>query len=107
QTRPSVVVAQPASALCRTGLHISSTCTARSRCLPNQSSIWRAGIEDKLPDPALSTVAAISLWRSGFVHAGAINHKASHRIIALRCDFIIVSANLDRMFAHLRLPEHT
>ena len=60
-TRPSVAVAQFASPLSRTGLHISSTCTARSRCLRNQSSIWGAGVEDKSPEPALSTVATISL----------------------------------------------
>ena len=33
--------------------------------------------------------------------------SAVHRIIAIRCHFVIVNANLDRMFAYPRLPERT
>src|SRR6185312_4162655 len=98
-----VLAGQFASALPRAGLHLSSTCTARSRCFRSQSSICRAGVEDKSPEPAFSTVATISLRGSGgtgFVQAAPIKQSPEHRVIPVRCRDVIVNSNPDRISAY-------
>ena len=62
-------------------------------------------MEDRSPEPAFSTVATISLWGSGLVHAEAISH--SPIMIPVKWRFVIVSANPDQKFAYPRLPERT
>ena len=79
-TRPSVLAGQLASALGLTPLQESSSWTANSRCFRSQSSICGAGVDDRLPEPARSAVATISLWGS-LVQALLATNSAEHIVI--------------------------
>src|SRR5947209_16728580 len=103
QTRPSVESVHCAVAFSRTGLHIASTGTAQSRCLPNQSWTATADVSPSGPAPQASAFCTIGLGGSFETEHPSMVRTAT----TINVNFIALTSSRIGILSHQRPPAST